>query len=225
MATYDGYGNVLSENGGTNNKFIGKKAGCLGDSLTAMGAVWHNRLAEKLGLGEIVSYGMSGTTVTSARGEGENTYRDRVAGMAEDLDLIIVMTSINDNGAGYGVYNTATGTGTTVNAPDTYANDVSVIAGAGVELINLLQAKYPGKDIVFFSHPHTHWTWSYGEADKYAEVCGHRGVPFFDLLRYSGIDGVDEDNKARYFTDGVHLTTEGNYRVADFMASCLATMI
>lgn len=225
MPTYDGYGNVLAESGGKANRFIGKKAGCLGDSLTAMGAVWQNRLAEKLGLSEIVNYGVSGTTVTSARGEGENTYRDRAPNMADDLDLIVVMTSINDSGANYGVYNEYEGTGTLGSATDKTVNDVSTIAGAGVELINILQAKYPGKDIVFFSHPHTHWTWSYGEADMYAKVCGHRGVPFFDLLRFSGIDGVTEENKTRYFTDGVHLTTEGNHRVADYMASCLATML
>jgi lysophospholipase L1-like esterase len=224
MPTYDGYGNVLAESGGKANRFVGKKAGCLGDSLTAMGAVWQNRLAEKLGLGEIVNYGVSGTTVTSARGEGETTFRDRAPNMADDLDLIIVLTSINDYGTNYGVYNKYEGTGTLGSATDKTVNDVSTIAGAGVELINILQDKYPGKDIVFFSHPHQN-EWSFGETDKYAEICGYRGVPFFDLLRFSGIDASTEERKTRYFTDGIHLSTEGNYRVADFMASCLATML
>lgn len=206
------------------HRFEDARVGCLGDSLTAMGNRWQQRLAKKMGFASITNYGVSGTTVTSSRGEGENTYRDRAPNMSDDLDLIIVMTSINDNGADYGVFNEAQGTGTKADATDKTVNDVSTIAGAGLALINILRDKYPGKDIVFFSHPHTHWGWSFGEADMYAEVCGRHAVPFFDLLRRSGMDGTFEAEKTRYFTDGVHLTAEGNDRLADFMAGCLRTL-
>lgn len=206
------------------HRFYGARVGCLGDSLTAMGNAWQARLMKKMGFASITNYGMSGTTVTSARGEGENTYRDRSPSMSDDLDLIIVMTSINDNGASYGVYNEANNTGTKADATDKSVNDVSTIAGAGLELIKILRNKYPNKDIVFFSHPHTHWGWSYGEADMYKEICGRHSVPFFDLLRYSSMDGKFNADKTHYFTDGVHLSHAGNDRVADYMTSCLKTL-
>jgi lysophospholipase L1-like esterase len=211
------------------HRFYGAKVGCLGDSLTAMAATntrsgWIYSLARKMGFASITSYGLSGTTVTSARGEGVNTYRDRAPNMSDDLDLIIVMTSINDNGAAYGVYNEAQDTGTREDATDKTVNDVSTIAGAGLALIDILRNKYPHSDIVFFSHPHTHWEWSFGEADMYREVCGRHSIPFFDLLRYSGMDGTYDADKTAYFTDGVHLTTAGNDRVADYMAACLRTL-
>ena len=206
------------------HRFKGAKVGCLGDSLTAMGNRWQSRLKKLMDFGSITNYGVSATTVTSARGEGESTFRDRAPNMADDLDLIIVLTSINDNGTAYGVFNEQQGTGTKADATDKTVNDVSTIAGAGLELINILRNKYPGKDIVFFSHPHTHWGWSFGAADMYREVCGRHSVPFFDLLRYSGMDGTFDADKTKYFTDGVHLTDAGNDRLADYMAACLRTL-
>lgn len=194
------------------HRFHGAKVGCLGDSLTEMGNSWQARLKSHMGFASIINYGVSGTTVTSARGEGESTYRDRAPNMSDDLDLIIVMTSINDNGATY---------------EDTSGGEdhnVSTIEGAGLALIDILRNKYPGKDIVFFSHPHTHWGWSFGEADMYREICGKHAIPFFDLLRYSGMDGTNSADNTAYFTDGVHLTTAGNNRVADYMAACLRTL-
>ena len=207
------------------HRFMGARVGCLGDSLTNMaGNGWIKRLNELMGFASITNYGVSGTTVTSARGEGENTYRDRAPNMSDDLNLIIVMTSINDNGAPYGVYNEANDTGTLADAADKTANDVSTIAGAGLALIDILRNKYPNSDIVFFSHPHTHWGWSFGEADMYREICGRHSIPFFDLLRYSGMDGTFSADNTAYFTDGVHLTAAGNDRVADYMAACLRTL-
>ena len=206
------------------HRFYGARVGCLGDSLTEMGGRWQAKLAEKLGFASITNYGMSGTTVTSARGEGEHTYRDRAPNMSNDLDLIIVMTSINDHGAPYGVYNEAEKTGTLEGATDKTSNDVSTIAGAGLALIDILRNKYPHADIVFFSHPHTHWGWSFGEADMYRKICGRHSIPFFDLLRYSGIDGTVEADNAHFFTDGTHLTDAGNDKVAEYMAACLRTI-
>jgi lysophospholipase L1-like esterase len=207
------------------HRFKGAKVGCLGDSLTQLGGSWQNRLSELMDFASITNYGVGATTVTSQRGEGESTYRDRAPNMADGLDLIIVMTSINDNGAPYGVYNAAQNTGTKEDATDKTVNDVSTIAGAGLVLIDILRNKYPKADIVFFSHPHTHWGWSFGEADMYREICARRSIPFFDLLRYSGIDGCSPDNKLHYF-DGqdIHLGPEGNKRVADYMAACLRTL-
>lgn len=206
------------------HRFHCAKVGCLGDSLTEMGNSWQSRLKSHMGFASITNYGVSGTTVTSERGEGETTYRDRAPDMSDDLDLIIVMTSINDDGAAYGVYNEAQDTGTKVDATDKTTNDVSTIAGAGLALIDILRNKYPHADIVFFSHPHTHWGWSFGEADMYREICGRHSIPFFDLLRYSGMDGTFSADNTAYFTDGVHLTAAGNNRVADYMAACLRTL-
>lgn len=206
------------------HRFRGAKVGCLGDSLTDMGNRWQSRLAKLMDFGSITNYGVGGTTVTSSRGEGESTYRDRAPNMSDDLDLIIVMTSINDNGAPYGVFNEQQGTGTKEDATDKTVNDVSTIAGAGLALIDILRNKYPNKDIVFFSHPHTHWGWSFGEADMYRTVCGRHSVPFFDLLRCSGMDGTFSMENKAYFTDGIHLTAAGNDRLADYMAACLRTL-
>lgn len=206
------------------HRFYGMKVGCLGDSLTAMGARWQKRLMLSMGFASITNYGVSGTTVTSWN--PENTYRDRVESMAEDLDLIIVMTSPNDNNAPIGKYNSQQGTGTLEDATNLNENDVSTIAGAGVELLNLLKAKYPHKDIVFFGHPHT-YLMKWDEPDMYKLVCGRRSVPFFDMMRCGGMDtkgGDASEESAYYFTDLIHLTDAGNDRVADYMAGCLRTL-
>lgn len=208
------------------HRFYGAKVGCLGDSLTAMGDRWQRRLARTMGFASITNYGASGTTVTSWTGEGESTYRDRAPAMADDLDLIIVMTSSNDNNAPIGKYNPQQGTGTKEDATDLSTNDVSTIAGAGVELLNILKAKYPHKDIVFFGHPHT-YLGKWDEPDMYKLVCGRRAVPFFDTMRNCGMDtkgGSASEESNYYFTDLIHLSDAGNNRVADYMAACLRTL-
>ena len=208
------------------HRFMGAKVGCLGDSLTNMATNgWIKRLKELMGFASITNYGVSGTTVTSARGEGESTFRDRAPNMADDLDLIIVLTSINDYGSPIGVYNPSEGTGTLEDATDKTVNDVSTIAGAGLELIRILREKYPYKDIVFFSHPHPNWgEWCYKEEAMYKTICGRNAVPFFELLSNSGLYGGRSDTETFYFVDSTHLSTAGNNRIADYMAACLRTL-
>ena len=208
------------------HRFVGAKVGCLGDSLTNMASNgWIKRLKELMGFDSITNYGMSGTTVTSARGEGENTYRDRAPNMADDFDLIIVLTSINDYGSPIGEYNPTEGTGTLENAEDKTVNDVSTIAGAGLELIRILREKYPYKDIVFFSHPHPNWgEWCYNEAEMYKKICSRHAVPFFDMLSNSGLYGAIHNAETHYFIDSAHLSTNGHNRAAEFMAACLRTI-
>ena len=136
------------------------------------------------------------------------------------------MTSPNDNNAPIGKYNPQQGTGTKEDATDLSTNDVSTIAGAGVELLNILKAKYPHKDIVFFGHPHT-YLGKWDEPDMYKLVCGRRAVPFFDTMRNCGMDtkgGSASDESNYYFTDLIHLTDAGNDRLADYMAACLRTL-
>lgn len=208
------------------HRFIGAKVGCLGDSLTNMASNgWIKRLKELMGFASITNYGVSGTTVTSARGEGESTFRDRAPNMADDLDLIIVLTSINDYGSPIGVYNPKEGTGTLENAEDKTVNDVSTIAGAGLELIRILREKYPYKDIVFFSHPHPNWgDWCYKEEAMYKTICGRHAVPFFELLSNSGLYGAEHDKETHYYIDSTHLSDAGNERMAEYMAACLRTV-
>lgn len=213
------------------HRFYGAKVGCLGDSLTAMGDRWQKRLARSMGFASITNYGASGTTVTSLNGEGESTYRDRAPKMADDLDLIIVMTSSNDNDAPVGKYNPQEGTGTREDATDLSVNDVSTIAGAGVELVNILKAKYPHKDIVFFGHPHTYLANNnlsrWDEPELYKTICNRRCIPFFDTMRNCGMDtkgGSASEESTHYFADLIHLTNAGNDRIADYMAACLRTL-
>ena len=208
------------------HRFRDAKVGCLGDSLTNMATNgWIKRLAELMGFASITNYGMSGTTVTSARGEGDSTYRDRAVNMADDLDLIIVLTSINDYGSPIGIYNPAEKTGTLEGAADKSLNDVSTIAGAGLELIRILREKYPFKDIVFFSHPHPDWgEWCYQEEAMYKTICSRNAVPFFELLSNSGLYGAVHNTVTHYYIDGTHLSEEGNDRLAEYMAASLRSI-
>lgn len=206
------------------HRFTGARVGCLGDSLTHMSSSgWIKRLKELMGFDTITNYGMSGTCVTSQRGEG-STFRDRAHNMSDELDLIIVFTSCNDAGAPIGVYNPSERTGTLADAEDKTVNDVSTIAGAGLELIDILKNKYPHKDIVFFSNPHTDREWSFEAADMYKKICARHSVPFFDLLSFCGMDITNDSENVYYYSDGCHLTAAGNDRVADYMAACLRTL-
>ena len=190
------------------HRFYGAKVNTLGDSLTAPGK-WQAYLKDIMGFSEIRNYGVGGTTVTSARGEGESTFRDRAPSMDDDADLIIVFTSINDNGAAYGTYN---------------STDVSTVGGAGNVLATMLREKYPHSDIIFTSNPHTHWEWSFGACDMYKEVCRHHSIPFCDLLGTCGIDGTNDVEKSYYYSDGIHPTDAGQYRIAQTIAGFLRTL-
>lgn len=187
------------------HRFYGKKVNTIGDSLTAPG-LWQKYLKDLMGFSEIRNYGVAGTTVTSARGEGESTFRDRAPLMDDDADLIIVFTSINDNGASIGTWN---------------SEDVSTVGGAGNVLVKLLRDKYPHSDIIFTSNPHTHWEWSFEACDMYKEVCRHHSIPFCDLLGTCGIDGTNKTENAYYYSDGIHLTDVGQYRIAQTIAGFL----
>lgn len=191
------------------HRWYGAKVNTLGDSLTAPGK-WQEKLKDLMGFSEIRNYGVGGTTVTSARGEGESTFRDRVPSMSDDADLIIVFTSINDNGASMG---------------DAKSTDVSTIGGAGNVLATMLRSKYPTATIVFTSHPHLHWNdWAGQASDMYQEVCGYHGIPFCDILRTSNIDGRNEVANKHFFTDGIHLTDAGFERIAQTIAGFLKTI-
>jgi lysophospholipase L1-like esterase len=190
------------------HRFYGAKVNTLGDSLTAPGQ-WQAELKAMMGFSVIRNYGVGGTTVTSARQEGMSTFRDRAPAMDDDADLIIVFTSINDNG-------TALGTDS--------STDVATVGGAGNVLAGILRAKYPYATIIFTSNPHTHWPWSYGAADMYRSVCGKYGMPFLDLLRTSNIDGLNSAANNYFFTDGVHMTVAGHKRLAETMAGLLRSL-
>lgn len=191
------------------HRWYGAKVNTLGDSLTAPGK-WQEKLKDLMGFAEIRNYGVGGTTVTSARGEGESTFRDRVPSMSDDADLIIVFTSINDNGASMG---------------DAKSTDVSTIGGAGNVLATMLRSKYPTATIVFTSHPHLHWNdWAGKSADMYKKVCELHGIPFCDILRTSNIDGRNEVANKHFFTDGIHLTDAGFERIAQTIAGFLKTI-
>ena len=191
------------------HRWYGAKVNTLGDSLTAPGK-WQEKLKDLMGFAEIRNYGVGGTTVTSARGEGESTFRDRAPSMSDDADLIIVFTSINDNGASMG---------------DAKSTDVSTIGGAGNVLATMLRSKYPTATIVFTSHPHLHWNdWAGKSADMYKKVCELHGIPFCDILRTSNIDGRNEVANKHFFTDGIHLTDAGFERIAQTIAGFLKTI-
>lgn len=191
------------------HRFYGAKVNTLGDSLTEPG-MWQEKLKDLMGFAEIRNYGVGGTTVTSARGEGESTFRDRASLMDDDADLIIVFTSINDNGAAMGTKDSV---------------DVSTIGGAGNVLASMLREKYPTATIVFTSHPHLHWNpWAGNASDMYQEVCKEYGIPFCDILRTSNIDGRNEVANKYFFTDGIHLTDAGFERIAQTIAGFLKTI-
>jgi lysophospholipase L1-like esterase len=194
----------------TSSKWNGKKLGVIGDSITELvpgnaTIPYHKYVGDKLGL-TVTNYGISST--------GWNTdylpFRDRVAGMANDLDLITVFGGTND--WDWPTFPIGTFGDTTT----------ATIYGAIDDLLKRLMNKYPTKTIACFTPTPSSKIFSSPKAseqtqivDAIIKVCGYYSIPCLDLFRNSGIYAFNSTSVAQYMPDGLHLNNAGHALIGD----------
>ena len=205
-------------------RWYNKKIGCLGDSITfgAGGTSWVTRLKELTGCKYALNYGVSGTTIET-NGTGQS-FVERYANMADDLDLICVWGGVNDHhwtgtvGRPFG----------NINSPITETNS---FYGALKNLCEGLLTKYPDKTIMFIT-PMKNRGYVAGEKTCYAwnepneigktltdyrnaiiEVCDYYSIPVLDLYTCSGISPMVNSQVNELMPDHLHPNTKGNLEV------------
>lgn len=206
----------------------GKKINFLGDSITqGVGVsseekIYLNLLAQRCGLAQARNYGISGTRI--ARYEGQEysaAYTERFAQMDDDADVIVVFGGTNDFGHG--------------NLPLGAMADRENISfyGALHVLICGLIEKYPKATLVFMTPLHrTEETViprgdgveleAYRRAIK--EVCTYYAVPVLDLYAVSGIQPLNDINRAVTCPDGLHPNDWGHELMASRLEGFLRSL-
>ena len=204
--------------GSSTNQWNGKKGVFLGDSLT-YGYGLSDRtktycytIKEELGLREIKTYGISGSTIAN----GQNSMAERYAEMDDDADLVCVFGGTND----YGMHPTSIG-------EKTDTDNTTFYGGLNI-LMPGLMAKYPFATIVFFTPLHrqfskTNMNNDYTQnskghilndyRDAIIDRCMYYSVPYTDIYTLSGLNPNIAENKAAYFLDIAHLNVAGHKRL------------
>jgi lysophospholipase L1-like esterase len=206
------------------------KINIMGDSVTVgyglanQGTERFSYLLEQALGYEVRNYGVSGTLITKQDGY-PLSFVERFDNMDDDADLIIVFGGINDFGVGTG----------NMGEPD--STNIEEFNGALNVLIEGLQNKYLGKEIVFITPYNLVWgglnsdlpnTAGYTLKDyrnAIIERSEYHGIPVLDLYSMSGMDIAHNPNhRALYAPDGVHLSAEGHKRIADRIIGFLKTL-
>ena len=207
----------------------GKVVAILGDSITEGVGVSSKdkRFADvfaRITNSKVYNYGISGTRIARQTNPDPNpsfdlNFLERVDGMVEDADLIVVFGGTNDFGHGdarFGVFEDR----------DEYS-----FYGAMHSLLRRLISKYPKGRIVFMTPLHRlsemldinerglkrHLLKDYVNAIR--EVCEYYSVPVLDLYSNSGMQPSVEIIKEMYMPDGLHPSDLGAERIANMLSS------
>jgi len=223
-------------------KLTGKKVAILGDSITqGIGAgPIENRYTsvfERITNSIVYNYGISGTRIArqfkpSADPRHDLNFLDRVEGMVDDADVVVVFGGTNDFGHGdapFGCFDSC---------------DEYTFYGALHSLCKRLINKYPEGTIVFMTplHRTSENTVRYdsvmhngvdynGErpnlkafVNAIKEVCEYYSIPVLDLYSTIGIQPSLEILKTKYMPDGLHPSAAGAAKIAMRLATFLDTL-
>lgn len=164
---------------------------------------------------QTTNLGVSGTGFKRGY-DNDNAYYQRTDSIPNNTDIITIMGSGNDLGAGYTLGN-ATDTGTTT------------ICGCINTTLDNIFERFPGVRIGIISlapwqnyPPNTSNTFAnYTNALK--TIAQNRGIPFLDLYHSSNLRPWEEDFRTTYMPDGVHPNDAGTLlfvnRIKQFISS------
>ena len=150
--------------------------------------------------------------------------------MSKKADIVVVYGGVNDYIHGDAYFGTMED-----KTPTTFC-------GAVYYLMDYLKTEYAGKPIVFMTPAHMFFK---GTSDKdvsprpmkkpdakplqaYVDVIKARGkefnIPVLDLFENLGIDPNNEEDRAKYTTDGLHLNDDGHAILARVLGDFLETL-
>lgn len=209
----------------------GKKIAILGDSITqGVGASseltrYTNVFADMTGA-DVYNYGISGTRFARQSKPSENpkfdlNFLDRVDGMVEDADIVVVFGGTNDFGHGDAAFGSFADT------------DEYTFYGATHSLCKRLINRYPNATVIFMLPLHRTSEERYVDGrykrlvdyvNAISEVCAYYSIPVLDLYRTSGLQPEVEIIKSIYMPDGLHPSDAGAKRIAERLAGFLTAL-
>ncbi|MBO4326452.1 MAG: SGNH/GDSL hydrolase family protein [Clostridia bacterium] len=202
----------------SSGRWRGKKIAVLGDSITELGG-FQPHLERLLGA-EILSYGISGTTIS---GSFDMAFANRVTKIDKSVDLIVVFGGTNDFGADLALGDR-----------DSTRITFTTFYGALRLLCKRLKEKYPDAQYVFLTPTQRTVPSLSGSGDvnaqgatleDYAEaikfVCAEADIPVLDLYHQSAIT---QKTAAQYLYDGLHPNAAGFEVLGEEIATFLAKM-
>ena len=220
----------------------GKIIDFLGDSITEGYGVsdrannrYDNVLKRECGLEAVYNYGIGGTRLAHQRVPSDKPRHDlcfcgRAYNLNPNADIIVVYGGVNDYLHG--------------DAPIGERGDKTpaTFCGAVYFLMKLLSELFEGKQIVFMTPAHMHFC---GHSDKYpsprvvkkpdakplqayVDVIKARGaefgIPVLDLFEKLPINPNNEEDKAKYTTDGLHFNDDGHAILAKVLGDFLEAL-
>ena len=220
----------------------GKIIDFLGDSITEGYGVsdrannrYDNVLKRECGLEAVYNYGIGGTRLAHQRVPSDKPRHDlcfcgRAYNLNPNADIIVVYGGVNDYLHG--------------DAPIGERGDrtPATFCGAVYFLMKFLSELFEGKQIVFMTPAHMHFC---GHSDKYpsprvvkkpdakplqayVDVIKARGaefgIPVLDLFEKLPINPNNEEDKAKYTTDGLHFNDDGHAILAKVLGDFLETL-
>lgn len=221
------------------NKWLGKSAGFLGDSITEAGAsttgkAFFKYIESDLGFSECVGYGISASTISDMR----YPMCDRYADMSSNHDVVFVFGGTNDFhfGVPLGEWYTVDEDTRTLNT------DSSTFRGALNKLCLGLIDKYVGKNVILLTPTHRYtfnsqatefqknrsgiWFEEYVQCIR--EASSIFSIPLIDLYAESGLFPYVQSNATKYFEqtsgDKLHPNTAGHARMAKVIERYLKNM-
>lgn len=224
---------LAGENSGTTgNKWAGKIASFLGDSITRgmnTEKTYHAYLNEMVGFSVCNSYGVSGSTIS-------NYYEamcDRVNSVDAQSDIVFVFGGTNDFNQ-----NVAMGEWYTLNGTTRIINyDKTTFRGALTTLCKALTDRFPNKRKVLLTPLHRYtYPDDYTELEAntqglyladYVDAIKEAGkmysIPVIDLYGESGLFPISNANAAIYFhtNDKLHPNAAGHRVIADIIMEFL----
>jgi lysophospholipase L1-like esterase len=232
VTAHDASGNVITGTMPTGNKWAGKIASFLGDSITKgmnTDKTYHEYLKELVGFSVCNNYGISGSSVSNYY---EAMY-SRVSNIDAQSDIVFVFGGTNDFNLNVpmGEWYTLDGTTRTVN------QDKSTFRGALAVLCEALVNRFPNKKNVLLTPLHRHtYPGDYTELEAnsqglyledYVNAIKEAGkiysIPVLDLYSESGLFPRNAANAAIYFhaNDKLHPNAAGHRVIADVIMGFL----
>lgn len=238
MKIYNANGEAINDL--CENRWFGKSAGFLGDSITQANSdttskAYYKYIESDLGFAECVSYGISASTISSERYPMCDRYED----MDDDHDIVFVFGGTNDFhfSVPLGEWYTVSDGQRSFNVTDT------TFRGALNKLCLGLIDKYGGKKVVLMTPTHRYtfqsqktefqmndaglWFEDYVKCIR--EAASIFSLPLIDLYSESGLFPYVQSNSTLYFEktsgDKLHPNTAGHARLAKIIEGHLLTMI
>lgn len=210
----------------SNHKFKGKKWVCVGDSLTDVTSNttkhYYDYIADSTGI-VVINMGMSGTGYSKSSSIANSSFRERVAFVPADADVVTIFGSFNDSASGLPL-------------GDIDDTGIDTICGCINTTIDNLYTVIPTIQLGIISptpwdifNPYQGSTFGDSYVSALKSICEKRSIPFLDLYHCSNLRPWEESFRALAYSkdngNGTHPDEVGHKIIAPRFEAFLDTLI